>query len=125
MSLKRRQFTTEFKLQVVREVEAGKSVAQSAREHQLHPNTVIKWRKLHQQYAERAFAGNGQTYRDEARIADLERMVGQMAMENALLKMYGSAVGCQALNFITKTQNGMDATNVFGFSLFGSFNPEP
>ncbi len=86
MTLKRRQFTKEFKLQVVREVEAGKSVAQTAREHQLHPNTIIKWRKLHQQYAERAFAGNGQTYKDEARIAELERLVGQVTMENALLK---------------------------------------
>src|SRR5438105_11822991 len=86
MTLKRRQFTKEFKLQVIRELEAGKSVAQAAREHQLHPNTIIKWRKLHQQYAERAFTGNGQTYKDEARISELERMVGQMAMENALLK---------------------------------------
>lgn len=86
MSLKRRQFTKEFKLQVIREIEAGKSVAQAAREHQLHPNTILKWRKLHQQYAERAFSGHGQTYKDEARIAELERMVGQLTMENALLK---------------------------------------
>ena len=86
MSLKRRQFTKEFKLQVVRQVAAGKSVAQAAREHQLHPNTIIKWRKLHQQYAERAFSGNGQTYQDEARIAELERLVGQVTMENSLLK---------------------------------------
>lgn len=86
MSLKRRQFTREFKLQVIREIEAGKAVAQVAREHQLHPNTLIKWRKLHQQYAERAFSGHGQTYKDEARIAELERMGGQLTMENALLK---------------------------------------
>lgn len=86
MSLKRRQFTREFKLQVIREIEAGKSVAQAAREHQLHPNTILKWRKLHLQYAERAFSGNGQAYKDEARIAELERMVGQVTMENALLK---------------------------------------
>ncbi len=86
MTLKRRQFTKELKLQVIREIEAGKSVAQAAREHQLHPNTILKWRKLHQQYAERAFSGHGQTYKDEARIAELERMVGQLTMENALLK---------------------------------------
>jgi transposase len=86
MTLKRRQFTKEFKLQVIREVEAGKSLAQAAREHQLHPNTIIKWRKLHLKYAERAFAGNGQTYKDEARIAELERMVGRLTMENDLLK---------------------------------------
>ena len=86
MSIKRRQFNREFKLQVIREIEAGKSVAQAAREHQLHPNTILKWRKLHQQYAERAFAGNGQTYKDEARIAELERLVGQLTRENSLLK---------------------------------------
>jgi len=86
MTLKRRQFTKEFKLQVIREIEAGKAVAQAAREHQLHPNTILKWGKLHRQYAERAFSGHGQTYKDEARIAELERMVGQLTMENALLK---------------------------------------
>ena len=86
MALKRRLFTKEFKLQVVREVQAGKSVAQAAREHQLHPNTILQWRKLHQQYAEQAFAGNGQTYKAEARVAELERLLGQLTAENALLK---------------------------------------
>ena len=86
MSQKKRQFTKEFKLQVVREIEAGKAIAQAAREHQVHPTLISRWRKQHAQYAERAFAGNGNTYKDEARIADLERMVGQLTMENALLK---------------------------------------
>jgi hypothetical protein len=40
MSLKRRQFSREFKLPIIREVEAGKSVAQAAREHQVHPNMI-------------------------------------------------------------------------------------
>lgn len=86
MALKRRQFTREFKLQVLREIEAGKSVAQSSREHQLHPTLICKWQKQHSQYAERAFSGNGNTYKDEAHVADLERMIGQLTMENALLK---------------------------------------
>ena len=104
MTLKRRHFTKEFKLQVIREIEAGKPVAQAAREHQLHPNTIIKWRKLHQQYAARAFAGNGQTYKDEARIAELERMVGQMAMENALLKKALSRL--EAYQQVARTSGG-------------------
>lgn len=86
MSQKKRQFTREFKLQVVREVEAGKSIAQAAREHQIHPTLISKWRSHNSQYGERAFAGNGNTYKDEARIAELERMIGQLTMENALLK---------------------------------------
>lgn len=86
MALKRRQFTREFKLQVVHEVQAGKSLAQAAREHEVHPSTIIDWRKNHEKYAERAFQGNGRPYTDEAKIAELERMVGQQAMEIALLK---------------------------------------
>ena len=86
MAVKRRRFTREFKLQVVRELEAGKSIAQAAREHQVHPTLIGCWRKEHLRYAERAFAGNGNLYKDEARIAELERMIGQLTMENALLK---------------------------------------
>jgi len=86
MALRRRQFTREFKLQIVHEVQAGKSPAQAAREHELHPSTIIEWRRNHEKYAERAFQGNGRSYTDEARIADLERKVGQLTMENDLLK---------------------------------------
>lgn len=86
MSLKRRVFTREFKLQVIREVATGKSMAQVAREHQLNPNTIAKWRQLHRQYKEHAFAGNGSRYTDEAHAAELERMVGRLMMENDLLK---------------------------------------
>lgn len=86
MSLKRRRFNKEFKAQVVREVQAGKSLAQAAREHQLHASTVLEWRRKHERYGEAAFQGNGHAYTEEARIAELERMVGQLTMENALLK---------------------------------------
>jgi transposase len=55
--LKRRTFTREFKLQVIREVEAGKSHAQVAREYQVSDNTISKWRRELRQYKERAFAG--------------------------------------------------------------------
>jgi transposase len=86
VTVTRRQFTREFKLQVVREVQAGKPLGQVAREHEVHPTQLRRWCQLQQQYAGRAFAGNGRAYRDEARVAELERMVGQLTMENALLK---------------------------------------
>ena len=86
MALKRRRFTREFKLQVVREVEAGKPIGQAAREHQVHPNLITRWRSEFAKYAEKSFAGNGNQYKDEARIAELERMVGRLAMENEFLK---------------------------------------
>ena len=87
MTLKyRRKFTREFKLQVLHEITAGKSVAQAAREQQLHPALICRWQKQHRQYAERAFAGNAPAYTEEARRAELERMIGRRTMENDLLK---------------------------------------
>ena len=86
MALKKRQFTRDFKLQILREIEAGKSPAQAAREYQVHPSLISKWQQQHAQYAERAFSGHGHLYKEEARTAELERMIGQLTMENALLK---------------------------------------
>ena len=85
-TLKRRTFTREFKLQVIREVEAGKTQAQVARDYQLSDNTISKWRRELRKYKERAFAGRGHAYTDEARVNELERMVGRLTMENDFLK---------------------------------------
>src|SRR5438132_11805408 len=86
MARNRRKFTREFKLRVLREIAAGKSAAQASRQYEIHPTMIGQWRKAHAKYGTEAFAGNGHTYKDEARIAELERKVGQMTMENDLLK---------------------------------------
>jgi transposase InsO family protein len=58
MSKTRRQFSKEFKLQVIRELEAGKSLAQASREHQVHPNMLRKWRQqMSQMIAQEAAPG--------------------------------------------------------------------
>ena len=75
MTLKhRRQFTREFKLQVLAEITAGKSLAQAGRKHQLAPTIINRWQKQHRQYPKQAFSGKDRTYTDEARIAELECM---------------------------------------------------
>ncbi len=84
MSLRRRQFTAAFKLRVVREIAAGKSTAQAAREHQLHPNLIRQWRKEHGQRGEDAFAVAAPNA--DAKVAELERLIGQLTVENAFLK---------------------------------------
>jgi transposase-like protein len=87
MSLKRRQFTKEFKLRVLREIEEGKSSAQAAREHQVSPNLIYKWKKEKEALGEGAFPGNGVVaVTEESKIAELERLIGQMTVENAFLK---------------------------------------
>jgi transposase len=84
LALKRRRFTREFTLQMVREVAAGKPPAQAAREYQGHPTLILRWCTEHLQYAERAFTGTGRLSKEEARIAELERLLGQLTLENAL-----------------------------------------
>ncbi|MGI4788736.1 MAG: hypothetical protein ACRYFS_07780 [Janthinobacterium lividum] len=44
-----------------------------------------KWQKLHTQYAQSAFQGNGHTYTEDAKVAELERLIGQLTIENSLL----------------------------------------
>ena len=83
---KRRTYSREFKLKVLREIEAGKSQAQAAREYQLSDTAIYKWRQQLNKYKDQAFAGRGHAYTDEARISELERMVGRLALENDFLK---------------------------------------
>jgi transposase len=82
----RRQFTNEMKLQVVEELESGLSLAEASRRYEVHPNLIWKWRELYRENGGRAFAGHGKMYREEARIAALERKIGQLTMENEFLK---------------------------------------
>src|SRR5947209_5277723 len=86
MGLKRRQFSWEFKLQIIREIDSGKPQAQIARQDQINQNTISQWRRQYRRYQDRAFSGNGKSYTDEARIGELERMVGRLTMESDLLK---------------------------------------
>jgi transposase len=83
---KRRTYTREFKLKVLGEIEAGKSQAQAAREYQLTETAIYKWRQQLNRYQGQAFAGQGKAYTDEARLHELERMVGRLTMENDFLK---------------------------------------
>lgn len=82
----RRRFTRDFKIEVVQQVQAGLSMAEASRRYEIHPNLVRKWRELFEKYGEGAFQGHGQMYRDEAKIAALERKIGQLTMENEFLR---------------------------------------
>ncbi len=86
MALSRRKFSAEFKLRAVRQVEAGTSTAAVARRYEIHPTLLTKWCKQLRQDPERAFRSQGNGSDEETRIAELERMVGRLTMENALLK---------------------------------------
>jgi transposase len=86
MARHRRTFTKEFKTDILREIDAGLTVVQAARKYDVHPETVRQWRTRERKYGDRAFAGRGNAYTDEARIAELERTIGQLTLENRFLK---------------------------------------
>lgn len=82
----RRNFTREFKLSVVNELEAGRSLAAIVREHGIHHSLVLKWRKQAREYPETAFSGNGRAYTLEAQLAEKDRLIGKLYAENEFLK---------------------------------------
>lgn len=86
----RRKYTKEFKLQCCRQVATGhKRPAQICREHNLAESVLLRWRKDYEARGEAAFAERQPSSREEsleARIAELERFCGKLALENEILK---------------------------------------
>jgi transposase len=84
-----RVHSREFKLTVVRQLASGeKRPAQVCREHNLAESVLSRWRKEYEQRGEEAFLPppSSQAPSLEAKIAELERFCGQLALENSLLK---------------------------------------
>lgn len=86
MGLSRRKFTKEMKLAAVRQLEAGSSAGEVARAFEVNPNLLHRWRKEYRQGPRNAFPGEGKRRWDETKIAQLERKVGQQAVEIDFLK---------------------------------------
>ena len=71
MKKTRRRYDRDFKISVIAELEGGKTSAQIAREHGIHPGLPSRWRDELAENPEKAFSGNGNRYKYEARIAEL------------------------------------------------------
>lgn len=84
--MRRRNFSREFKLTVLREIDGGKGAAQISREHNIHPTMVSKWKRIYKENPERAFSGNGNAYTLEAKLAESQRLIGKLYAENEFLK---------------------------------------
>ena len=82
----RRQFTQEFKLAAVRRLEQGVSMAEVSRGLEVSPNVLHRWRKEFRRGPGNVFPGNGKPRWAEGRVAELERKVGQQALEIDFLK---------------------------------------
>ena len=86
MGMLRRKFTRELKLEAVRRLEAGVSMAEVARGLEVSPNVLHRWQREFRQAPGNAFPGQGQRRWSEGKVAELERKVGQQAMEMDFLR---------------------------------------
>ena len=86
MGLSRRQFTKEFKLAAIQRLERGVSIGEVARALEVSPNVLHRWRREFRQAPGNSFPGNGNRRWSEGRIAELERKIGQQALEIDFLK---------------------------------------
>ena len=82
MKKTRRCYDREFKLSVVAELEGGKPPVQIAREQGIHPSLPSRWRNELAENPEKAFRGNGKKYKEDARISEQERVLGQLYPDN-------------------------------------------
>jgi transposase len=92
MDLSRAVYSRDLKMAAMRALEAGSTTSEIARKYQLSPKLLERWRGEWRAKGELAFPGMGRRGvdapgLDEARrIAELERKIGQLTMENDFLK---------------------------------------
>jgi transposase-like protein len=79
-------FTKEFKLAAVQRLERGSSIGEVARALEVNPNVLHRWRREIHQGPGNVFPGHGKQRWADGRIAELERKIGQQALEVDFLK---------------------------------------
>ena len=91
MDLSRAVYSRDLKIAVMRALDTGSSTGEIARKYQLSPKLLERWRGEWRAKGESAFPGIGRradppALDDARRIAELERKIGQLTMENDFLK---------------------------------------
>ena len=92
MDLARSVYSRDLKIAVMRALDAGSATGEIARKYQLSPKLLERWRGEWRAKGELAFPGIGRrgvdvpTPDDTRRVAELERKIGQLTMENDFLK---------------------------------------
>lgn len=92
MDLSRAVYSRDLKIAAMRALDAGATGAETARKYQVSPHLLERWRGEWRAKGELAFPGIGRrgaalpAVEDALRIAELERKIGQLTMENDFLK---------------------------------------
>ena len=89
-------FSRDFKLSVLKDLETRR-LTEVCRAHNLAPSTVSGWRKDYEANPKEAFKGHGNIWKEDAKIVQYERLIGQLYAENAFLKKVYEKVKQQAI----------------------------
>ena len=102
-----RRFSPQFRDEVVQQILSGqKSRAEICRQYQLAPRVVGRWKAAYLQQGEQASQAPAESTSVQEvsvpkRVHALERLCGQLALENALLK---KALGKTRLRSLSGTE---------------------
>lgn len=84
-----KSYSASFKFKVVREaLTSDQSDAEIARINDIHPNTLLKWKKHFDSQGPEIFGTDEQVKEYEQRIGELEQMLGKKEVELALHKNF-------------------------------------
>ena len=92
MDLSRAVYSRDLKIAAMRALDAGSTTGEIARRYQLSPHLLERWRGEWRAKGDLAFPGIGRSgvavpaVEEARRIAELERKIGQLTMENDFLK---------------------------------------
>ena len=99
MSGNRRQYSAEFKTKVVLQVLTGeKTPSELCRTHKLHTSVLNRWRKEFLERAATIFEADSDWQEAQHRIAELERLVGQLTLQLEIAK--------KASQYLSPDKNG-------------------
>jgi len=87
MSIHRRKYSKDFKIEMVESALKGRSILELAKENDIYPKLITRWKR---QYLDGKFhgtsAGDTELRKLKLKICELEQMVGKLTMENYLFK---------------------------------------
>ncbi len=91
MDLARRIYNRELKVAAMREIDSGRTIGELARQLELSPKLLERWRGEWRARGELAFPGSerrgpSQGFTPLQRTAELERKIGQLTRKNDFLK---------------------------------------
>ena len=86
MGIKRRQYSREFKEEMVQKILSGESVLELGKENNISPGLINRWKRQYLGGGLNGHPDNQEIRKLKVEVARLEQMIGKLTMENYILK---------------------------------------